>query len=92
MSDDGPSAGQPRANVGNPSYQAWRDIRNRSIIDFVNGVSKDLGARTNRKLREQLYDVVFSNGMTTVSWEGVSYTGPMLLDLYRSARREAQSL
>ena len=81
----------PRAETrtGNPSYQVWRDIRERSVAEFVNDVSKHLGAAQDRGLRQQLYDVVFANGERNARWQGVTYTGPMLLDMHRRARRDS---
>lgn len=87
VSDDGPSSeGMPIS--GSPSYQAWRDIRERSVVDFVNTVARSFDAFMNRTLRKELYDVAFSNGLSVVRWNGVNYTGPLLLDLYRRTQQE----
>jgi len=86
VSDDGPSRGGPTS--GNPNYQVWRDIRDRSVADFVNVVSSALEARYNRKFREQLYEAVFSNGLAPVRWGAATHTGPMLLALYYRGKKE----
>ena len=91
VSDDGPSKGGDRPTRGDPSYQVWRDIRERSVLGFVNDVSKALGAPADRGLRQELYEVVAANGLAFVRWEGTKYTGPMLLDLYRRSWREHET-
>ena len=39
----GASSADGRPTSGDPSYQVWRDIRERSVVGFVNDVSKALG-------------------------------------------------
>ena len=87
----GASSADGRPTSGNPSYQVWRDIRERSLVGFVNDVSKALGGEQNRALRQELYDVVFANGEAFLRWEGTKYTGPMLLDLYRRSWRDNEA-
>lgn len=86
MSDDGPSSEAVQRT--DPAYLAWREIRERSVIDFVNAIAGKFGALYSRQLRDQLYGAVFSNGDEPARWAGVTYTGLMLLDLYRTAMRE----
>ena len=71
---------------------AWREIRESSVADFVNHIAGRMGALYDRPFRAQLYDAVFSNGDKPVRFAGVTYTGPMLLDLYRASKREGLSL
>lgn len=89
VSDDGPSAAG-NSRTDSPAHRPWRNIRQTSILDFVNGVMRALDVDyRNMALREQLHEVVWSNGQASVHWRGATYTGRQLLDLYFRAQREA---
>jgi hypothetical protein len=80
----------PNATVRRRTYPAWDDIRERSVCDFVNRVSKTLGAPRDRTLRDHLYEVVFSRGLNPFRYAGTTYSESMLLDMYYRDRRDSR--
>lgn len=75
VSDDGP-------NKGGTNSGPWANIRSRSTFEFVNKVAAFMGAPQDRAVRQMLYDAVFSDGSKPVRYQGIAYTGPMLLSMY----------
>lgn len=76
VSDDGQSAAR---STENPQ---WRGIRELSVRQFVDKVSKVINASGNSKLRADLYESVLNDGLS-VRYGSAVYTPAMQLDIYR---------